>query len=208
MWLISPIMALWSWKALLRFSRCWLWKGPVGSRCSAGEQPGQQVAWTEQVRGKPGQLSRAGQLRPGLAARLRWAGLEPGGDAALGSLGAGSALWGRLSPRDALGRCLAGSQQDGGGAAPAGAKGKRLNSKEGSWQRVGRGCCCLALAGPPAGLSVGWAFAQAAKRPHLHRKMSSAPCRSEFHIFKMHLLCKRLYSILDVQIGASFTRTA
>lgn len=53
MWLISPIMALWSWKALLRFSRCWLWKGPVRSRCSAGEQPGQQVAWKEQVRQEP-----------------------------------------------------------------------------------------------------------------------------------------------------------
>lgn len=53
-------MALWSWKALLRFSRCWLWKGTVRSRCSAGEQPVQQVAWKEQVRQKPRAAQQCG----------------------------------------------------------------------------------------------------------------------------------------------------
>lgn len=51
------------------------------SRCSAREQPVQQVAWKEQVRQEPRQLSSAEQLRPGAGCQ---AGLEPAGEQGLG----------------------------------------------------------------------------------------------------------------------------
>lgn len=97
----------------------------------------QQVAWTEQVRGKPRAARQCGAAQAGAGCQ---AGLEPAGEAGLGSLGA----------------------QEAPGRLPAGPRGQRLSLKEGSWQGVGRGCCCLPLSGPPAVLSAGWAFAQAA----------------------------------------------
>lgn len=103
MWLISPIMAVWSWKALLRFSRCWLRKGPVMSRCSAGEQPGQQVAWKEQVRQEPraAQQYGAALARGGLPGWI--SGIPPVWDPRRQGLGQPSG--------SGSGGCLAGSQQ-------------------------------------------------------------------------------------------------
>lgn len=192
-------MALWSWKALLRFSRCWLWKGAVRSRCSAGEQAVRQVAWKEQVRQEPRAAQPCGALWPGV-------GCQPG---LAGSPRAGILRrQGRLSPR--------GRGQEGAWPGPsrAAAVGARLQQGQGQEAELegrvlakgGQGLR-LPSSGPPV-LSVDWPCAQAAKRPPLHRRMSSAPCRSEFHI-NSYLKC--IYhvndSILDVQTGASFART-